>query len=474
MKPLRDLVRIYDDILKNKTSKFIRAGFNKKEEQLFNALQSGVTENLIARKIYGAGPSHQSYQSLKRSLKEKLYAIVMTSNVGKSYQKQRMDVSREFLVVKVLTVLKMRYIAVPLAEKTLRKCLKFRMYHEAAELGRLLSEHHTVFTKKNTKGREFHELSVRCIDIYRLELEYAWKYSYYRSLYGTAAFEAHLDEFRVTADELEKSFELESTRLAFFYFELRFFQFYLEKDNEAIIDICHKAIAYFDNLPFQFDSIRNIFVFHLIEHYLTVNSLYEAEDTILQFLKNTDSGTSAYYRYKELLLRLYLFQGNRLMASHIFKDLKKSMRRQNTIFTKDRLVIYEMYLALLSDQTLNFRKINYNLNRVKQDKKGLHVPFLIAQAIYYYLHDPDKLIDKLDALNQYAYKYLQSDNFLRTRQFIRILNRIMSGKSYADISLELDAEKISNYALEMVSYDVLLDFIQSRQIGSYSQKALVI
>ena len=122
-----------------------------------------------------------------------------------------------------------------------------------------------------------------------------------------------------------------------------------------------------------------------------------------------------------------------------------------------------MYIAILAGNTLNFRRINYNMNKIKKDKKGMHVPFLIAQAIYFYLNDPDKLIDKLDALNQYSYKYLKEEKFERTRQFIKILNRIMNLKDYSDIKISVASEQINNNGIEMVSYDNLLKILETRK-----------
>ncbi len=468
MKGLRKLVRIYDELLKNKTSKFIRSSFNKKEEALFNHYQTSVSENTISKKLYNSSPSHQSYQSLKKSLLEKLYSIVLTSNVGKSYQKQRLELGREFLVVKVLSVLKQRSLMVSIAEKTLQKCLKFHLYHEAAELSRILSDHYSVFAKKIKQAETYYELSLHCFDIYRKELEYGWKYSYFRSLYGTPEFESSVDEFSTTANGLKDLFHLNSSRLCFYHYELRFFEFYIKKDIDQMVTTCLEAISYYDHLPFSHNSAKHIFTFHLIEVYLNHNKLEEAKSLILSFLEQVDSKNASYYRYKELLLRVYLFEMDIQKAKKVYDYLVKNIRKLSNIYTLDRLIIYEMYMAILTNSKLNFRKILYNINRVKQDKKGMHVPFLIAQAIYYYKNDPDKLIDKLDALNQYAYKYLKEDQFERTRQFIKILNRVLSGKSYSDIAMEERKEKLSNYGLEMVSYESLLNIIQSSKPVTFS------
>lgn len=464
MNELRQIARIYDEMLKNKTSKCIRSGFNDKEESLFDYLQTDMADNTISKKLYNTSPSHQTYQSLKRSLLDKLYTIIISSNVGKSYQKQRLDTGREFLVVKVLTVLKLRSILVPLAKKTLKKCLKYHMYHEGAELARILSEHFSVFSKKKKKAKEYFELAINCSQTYHLELEYGWKYSFYRSLYGTPEFENSIDRFRKTADELEGLFDYKSSRLAFYYYELRFFQFYIQNDLDAVVDICQKAINHFKSLKFNHESAKSIFTFHLIETYLQAKQLDRAEAIILEFLEETDTKKAVYYRYKELLFCIYLYQVDLEKAEPIFEYLQSNIRRLSNIYTRDRLIIYEMYMSILKGKALNFRRINYNLNKVKQDKKGLHVPYLVAQAVYYYLNDPDKLIDKMDALSQYAYKYLKEDHFNRTRQFIKILDKMIDKGSYSDMVLDEPSETINNHGLEIVAYEKLLEFISQTTV----------
>lgn len=461
MKELRKLAKIYDEILKNKTSRYIRQSFNQKEDTLFKLLKSDVSENSISKKLYNSTPSHQSYQSLKKSLLDKLRSIIITVNVGKALQKQRLECSRQFLVVKILTALKLRSISASMASKLLKKCMKYHMFHESAELARILSEHYSVFDKNPRKAEQHHRLSMDCIQTYSYELHYGWHYSYYRSLYGTGEFEKNLVNFQKTADELAGQLIGRSSRLGFYYFELRFFEFYIQKNLDAQVAICKEALRYFRTLDFKHDSIENIFVFHLIEVYLSFNRLNDAEKLIEEFLEKTDEKNAAYYRYQELLLRVNLYQGNIAKTESVFSYLKKNIRKLSNVYTRDRLIIYEMYLDILKGNEVNFRKINYNLNQVKQDKKGLHVPFLIGQAIYHYKKDPGKLIDKLDALNQYVYKYLKGEDFARTREFIDLLDKLLDAKPKVSGFQFSKPDEIQSNDIEIVAYEKLREFIMS-------------
>lgn len=463
MKDLRDIVNIYDDLLDNKSSRNIKESFNSNEQKLFELYKSGVSDNTISKKLYNASPSHQSFQSLKKSFRNKLYSIIITANVGQYYAKQRLDVSREVLVIKTLNTAALRSISSSIAEKTLKKCLKFHMYHEAADLARLLSEHYAVFTKNKVKAVEYHDLALDCLENYRTETYYAWQYQSFRSMYGTPVFDESAELFRQTADELNELFHLNNVRLLFYYFEIRFFQFYVQKDYQGMIKTCESAVEHINALDFDHKILRNIFIFHQIEIHLNYRAIDKAKSLIVKFLDNTDKKAPGYYRYKELLLRLNLYEANIKDAIPLFRYLKNNIRKLSNIYTRDRLLIYELYLSILQDKEVNFRRLNYNLNKVKQDKKGLHVPYLIAQSIYFYLNDPDKLIDKLNALNQYSYKYLKGEKFERTRQFIKTINLLMDGKHISEFNSTAPSESLNDYGLEMVSYEKLLQLMLAKR-----------
>ena len=462
MKEIKEIVRIYDKLFVNNTTKILRSSFNEKEEALFDFYHTDLSENSISKKIYNTSPSHQSFQSLKQSLRDKLYLIVLSAKIPNYFQSQRVNISKEWLVIKTLNAFQLRSIAIPISEKLLRKCLKFQMYNEAFELSRNLVDHYAVFVKKPKKAEAFYNTANHCAMLLQKELEYAYLYQTYRSYYGTPKFADSVGEFRKTADELKSLMYLNDNRLLFYYYELRFFEYYILKDYDKLVETCQEALKAFENLPFRHNTIIDIFTFHLIEVHLTFNALEEAKSMIGKYLDKADKKSSAYYRYKELLFRILLFQGAFDEARSVMAYLRKNIRRLSNIFTRDRLLIYEMYIALYENKKINFRKINYNLNKVKQDKRGLHVPYLIAQAIYYYLNDQDKLYEKIDSLNQYAYKYLKGDEFARTRQFIKILNKILFDKDYDITTLEESAKTITNYGLEMVSYEILVDFLVTR------------
>ncbi len=51
---------------------------------------------------------------------------------------------------------------ISITERTLVKSLKLHLYHDASELARLLSEHHSVFSVKKNKAEYYYELAIKC------------------------------------------------------------------------------------------------------------------------------------------------------------------------------------------------------------------------------------------------------------------------------------------------------------------------
>lgn len=126
-------------------------------------------------------------------------------------------------------------------------------------------------------------------------------------------------------------------------------------------------------------------------------------------------------------------------------------------------------MDILNNRVSNFRRINYNLNKVKQDKTGLHVPLLIGKACQSYIHDRDQLIDKFDSLKQYCYRYLQDDKFERTNDFINLLGQLLNGKPI-NIKHLYTPKFSTGHSVELINYNILLELLQKNLVHTNSKE----
>jgi hypothetical protein len=60
-----------------------------------------------------------------------------------------------------------------------------------------------------------------------------------------------------------------------------------------------------------------------------------------------------------------------------------------------------------------------------RDKRGFNISILVVQMLFYIVRNNyGKVIDRIDALNQYTYKYLRNDETYRSNCFIKMLVKI--------------------------------------------------
>ena len=49
---------------------------------------------------------------------------------------------------------------------------------------------------------------------------------------------------------------------------------------------------------------------------------------------------------------------------------------------KERLHLYALYIALLNDSDISWRRLNYRLGRVKRERVSIMIPYMIGKVIY--------------------------------------------------------------------------------------------
>jgi len=71
------------------------------------------------------------------------------------------------------------------------------------------------------------------------------------------------------------------------------------------------------------------------------------------------------------------------------------------------------------------RKFMNEVNLFTKDKRGTNISILVVELMHFLISKQyDKVSDKLDALNQYTFRYLRNDNTLRSNCFIKMLLKI--------------------------------------------------
>ena len=460
------LVKNYDVLYADKQHKTLFDSLNKKEKLLFDGLLNGESELRISKELYDASPSHQSFQSLKKKLNEKIFNNFLTHETGSSTQKFRAGLVKKVALVKILDLFGLRKLFVPISKKLYKQVLINHMYHEASELARILMVHATTYEGNEAKGKRYRENISRHLKIYEKECEVQYQYAQLQYLFFKESLSQHMDLLDNYINSIEKELDsYPSFRIHTFYHLMRYAKYYTTNDIPNRIRVSKEALSYIDALELNQSNVRNVFLFNLINSYLEQGELAKAELLLTHFLDENNYKTYQYYRYREILFRIYIYQGRQHESSEAFEYLRKNIRKMESLFTRDRLLIYELYIDILNSKQSNFRRIKYNFNKVNQDKLGLHIPFLIGQAVQTYIHDIDKFIDTYESLVQYSYRYLTGPDYDRTRAFIKAMGNMLDDKFDTELPDPYNNDRVSRSSLEIIKYEELLNILVKAHKG---------
>jgi len=169
-----------------------------------------------------------------------------------------------------------------------------------------------------------------------------------------------------------------------------------------------------------------------------------------------------------------------VLENPVFKSLPQSF--------KDRWRLFEGYVhffiqigAIDVDQYQSNKIKLFSLKRFLGNKpthseqnKDVNIPMLIAQILFLLQQkEYDQIIDRVDALNVYTYRYLRKDDTFRSHCFIKLLltlpknsfhkNRVKQRSEKLYNRLKAFPYEISNYGdeIEIVPYEHLWEQVVS-------------
>ena len=74
-------------------------------------------------------------------------------------------------------------------------------------------------------------------------------------------------------------------------------------------------------------------------------------------------------------------------------------------------------------------RLNKFLNQVPEysrDKQGINIPILLIQILFFLVEKKhNRIIDRMESLNLYAYRHLKKDDSFRSQCFIRMLSELV-------------------------------------------------
>jgi len=415
--------------------------------------------------IYSDTKVSSKYRKLKNRLKQKLintlfFIDVQTYSITE-YQNQLV---RGYLIMSAIQILISKgekKAAVSLAEQALKNAIRFDLTEIVYFISTILYQHYTVFSYSKSKSQKYSKLDKLYAEYFQFEYYARRLFTYYGQFINQ---NVQFDVNKVPADVLDNvekiTRKLESIPTYYFNINARnalYFKAYLELDSDRMEIISREAIDYFKTKS----GFSKIGEFSFLQKAGIANQALKRFDQAIEvynmaYKLNPMIGGTAWFNIRNHLFNshLHLKEYQKSYQYLLEATSNKKFRKLYDLY-KEPWLIKEAYMHLLikmgkvsedkeAEQKLRPFRISRFLNEVEhfsKDKRGLNIAVHIVHVLHLFLRrQEDQLERRLDALNQYSFRYLRNDDTLRSNAFIKMLQK-MPDSAYHPIKLQREADK---------------------------------
>lgn len=269
-------------------------------------------------------------------------------------------------------------------------------------------------------------------------------------------------------------------------YEIASFAFNVNSEYEKSIDISKELI----DLSLEYFKTTNTKVLiaykDILSAYLKLKDYENAKIYIDNILEISNTHGHNYFRIRGLEFSLYAITKAYDKLFNITHEVTNLKKLKEYKVNREEWHIREAFVnvlveagkidqAVLDANPSKKFKLNRFINDVEfysKDKRGTNISIQIIQLMHFLIRkEYDKIVDRLDALNQYTYRYLRNDDTLRSNCFIKMLLKIPEAeyhplrtkryvakyeKKLAENPYEISLKEIS---VEIIPYEYLWEII---------------
>lgn len=472
-------------------------GGNTQAQQLYDGIASGeiqTDEDIIDTFFADSGDNASFYTSrIKRKLKDKLLNTLFFVDVNRpnfnEYNRAYFTCYRQAAAVKILIGLGARAAAIPLAEKTLKQALKFEFTELIYSLARDLRRHYGSIIGEKKQFEEVNELVKKYAEI--LESETIVEEYYSELMVNYVKTKATNPEIKDTAIAYAEELELLSKKISSPRFDylaqlVRVLRYEIENDYHNVLKVCEEAIHLFEAKKENI-TIANVFSFaiRLLAANIYLKSYSAAEKSIKKCEEYSKEGTTNRFLTREYSIALYFHARKFQQAYDIYKQAvshpnftKLPAHTQERWRVLEAFIFYFIYTGKIkpdADNPVKTFRLSKFLNEVPEyskDKRGANISILILQILFF-LHQKkyNDIIDRVESLKTYTYRYLLRDDTFRSSCFIKMLVTVSDASFHKKAVLrkaekyrkkleEVPLHKANQSAeLEVVPYETLWEMV---------------
>ncbi|MBK9733591.1 MAG: hypothetical protein IPO92_00955 [Saprospiraceae bacterium] len=465
----------------------------KQFETLLNE-NSQLTDEIACKLLYEKKNKSQAYKSLKYRMEEKLlndiFMAASNEHNLKTSDNASIVVSKFTTVAQTLLKNSQRKASILLMEKTLKLAIKYSIIDYVLMLMNSLCKHYS-YVEPNGKKMKYY---MQSIDYY-LEIFAAQNYiercnAIISNMYlaNDGCFNKNqlieMETMIIKMNELKEKYY--SATIYSLTFDLTYFYYASTSQYSKALDTAKESLQVNLGAPGKdlfglYQSKRNIALsyFHLREYEKANKWFIEVFDILTPGSRSWFYSTSLYYlnlinsrNYPELIkLSLEVLNNKNLSKTSLFRE--QWIIREAYLHFLIRMG--KITLSVEDSKKLKPFVISKFMNSVpfySKNKSGQNITIIVIQILFLILDRKyNKVIDRIDGLNQYTYRYLRNDETFRSNCFIKMLLLAIKAdfhpvrtQTYTnDLRKKLNNAKIAteekSAQIEIIPYDYLWELI---------------
>ncbi len=447
---------------------------SSKLNELYNGIQSGLFSNdeEAIKHFYGEkSRDSKTYKKLKKRLQKRLINTIFFIDVNQpSYneiQKAYYSSYKDWAAVKILLGKFARRTAIPIAKRILKNAMKFEFSDLALDVARVLRTHYGAIEINQKKYDKYNSYVKKYSELLNAELIAEEYYQKIVSSYNLSKSDNHEIEklaIKYTKELKKYTTYLQSYRLnlnAFLTFALRF---QIVNDYKNMQNECEKAVHFFEKKKYQ--ASKNaifLFLFKNLACCVQLKEFEKGEIIAKRCLQQLNEGIRNWFITLEQYLLLSLHTNNLIQAFEIFRKASENKNFDKLYDSEsENWRVFEAYLHyFLSIDAIKIPDIEkqklkpFRLSRFLNDmpvhskeKRRRNIPILIIHVLFLLQKkDYEKVIDRVESLNLYCYRYLRKDDTFRSNCFIKMLLQLPKANFHREAAIR-KTEKLYNKLVE--------------------------
>lgn len=380
----------------------------------------------------------QNYRKIKYQLLNKLirlhYFLNLRSDTHSEYMVNAFTAKKELVVAEMLQWFQRHEAMKQVVFRVLRKARRYHLTPEKLRCYEILRNYYSKFGPQK-ECTYYTKLISETLAIYNAEIVSSNLRTQLRSELSrhTTLDPDHFKEFIEPCQKLAKNTEVYQTRTLWLNYSVTVgLLSRLGGDYVQAKRIYESYLGFFQKNPHlcKKENIAQI-CYYSLRCCLFMRDYESAYNYVEQGDAHQDLGTYNWFCHKSAHFLLCLHTQNWQTARDVFAWVVNHPNFRNDAIRVEIWSVYEGFLqfflpesiALPTSETVHgatfqLHRLLQEIDQTRQDKSGMNIAILIFQALHYLKQRNFDLLDsRIDAIQQYAYKWLRNDTdsrFVRT------------------------------------------------------------